>query len=749
MESRCPVALDPLGADIHAEGSRIRAQGPVARIELPGGVKAWSVTGHAAAREILSDHRFSKDGRRHFDAYVDGTVGEDFPLIGWVLMENMTTAYGADHTRLRKPCAHAFTPRRVEALRPAVEAITTELLDELAALPAGEPVDLKGLFAHPLPARAICDLFGVPAEARAEMLRGGEVNVDTSISPEEAAANVARWHQEMLDFVDSKRRSPGDDLTSDLVGAQQADSSLLSDDELVGTLHIMLATGTEPVKNLIANAVLALLTHPDQLTLVRSGEATWQDVIQETLRVEAPVAHLPFRFPVEDVEIGGVTIPKGEPVLVNYAAIGRDPEVHGADADRFDITRADKESLSFGHAIYRCIGQPLALLEAEIALAALFERFPHLGLAVPAESIAPQGTFIMNGVAELPVLLDARPTTMKAAVVPEVGATWELRDVPVPQPGPGQVLIRVRASGLCHNDLWLTDGHFPFPAFDPVVVGHEAAGDVAAVGPGVTRLKVGDRVGATWVQGTCGTCDYCKLNLPLTGQSGMNCAAPVMSGLTVPGHHAEYITVLADSTVLLPDEVSYVQAAPVLCAGYTSWSALRAADPKPHERVAVLGIGGLGHLALQFSRACGFDTVAITRSPDKHDLARELGAATVVADGAELAAAGGADVILVTGTSYEAATDALQGLRPHGRLVLATIDPEGSFSIGPTSPVWAQRQQIIGATHNGLEHLTEALRLVAEGKVDPIVEVFPKERIAEAVALAAKGEVRFRAVVTY
>lgn len=162
MESRCPVALDPLGADIHAEGSRIRAQGPVARIELPGGVKAWSVTGHAAAREILSDHRFSKDGRRHFDAYVDGTVGEDFPLIGWVLMENMTTAYGADHTRLRKPCAHAFTPRRVEALRPAVEAITTELLDELAALPAGEPVDLKGLFAHPLPARAICDLFGVP-----------------------------------------------------------------------------------------------------------------------------------------------------------------------------------------------------------------------------------------------------------------------------------------------------------------------------------------------------------------------------------------------------------------------------------------------------------------------------------------------------------------------------------------------------------------------------------------------------------
>ncbi|MCY0942939.1 cytochrome P450 [Streptomyces antarcticus] len=746
---RCPVALDPAGNDVHAEGSRIREQGPVARIELPGGVLAWSVTDYAAAREVLSDHRFSKDGRRHFDAYVNGEVGEDFPMIGWVLMENMTTAYGADHTRLRKPCAHSFTPRRVEALRPAVAAIANELLDELAAVPAGRPVDLKALFAHPLPARAICDLFGVPAEARADMLRGGEVNVDTSISPEEAAANVARWHQEMLDFVESKRRTPGDDLTSDLVAAQREDSSLLSDDELVGTLHIMLATGTEPVKNLIANAVLALLTHPDQLELVRSGQATWQDVIEETLRVEAPVAHLPFRFAVEDVEIAGVTIAKGEPVLVNYAAVGRDPQLHGDDADRFDITRENKENLSFGHAIYRCIGQPLALLEAEIALSSLFERFPNLGLAVPAEEIGPQGTFIMNGVAELPVLLDARPATMKAAVVAEAGAVWELRDVPVPQPGPGQVLIRVRASGLCHNDLWLTDGHFPFPQADTVVVGHEGAGDVAAVGPGVTNRKPGDRVGATWVQGTCGSCDYCALGLPLTGQSGMNCTAPVMSGLTVPGHHAEYVVVLADSTVPLPDSVGYEQAAPMLCAGYTSLSALRAADPKPGERVAVLGIGGLGHLALQFSRAGGFDTVAITRSPDKHDLARELGASTVVADGEELRAAGGADVILVTGTSYEAATDALKGLRPNGRLVLATIDPEGSFTIAPHSPVWAQRQQIIGATHNGLEHLTEALDLLADGKVAPIIEVFPKERIAEAVALAAKGEIRFRAVITY
>src|SRR5262249_46126251 len=159
-----------------------------------------------------------------------------------------------------------------------VEQTAAALLDELAATPPGEVVDLKARFAHLMPAQVICDLFGVPAEDRLEMLRGGEVNVDTSISPEEAAANVERWHGQMLEFIESKRQAPGDDLTSDLVAAQ-AEGAGLSDDEMVGTLHIMLATGTEPVKNLITNAVFLLLTHPDQLELVRTGQASWQDVI--------------------------------------------------------------------------------------------------------------------------------------------------------------------------------------------------------------------------------------------------------------------------------------------------------------------------------------------------------------------------------------------------------------------------------------------------------------------------------------
>jgi alcohol dehydrogenase/propanol-preferring alcohol dehydrogenase len=338
---------------------------------------------------------------------------------------------------------------------------------------------------------------------------------------------------------------------------------------------------------------------------------------------------------------------------------------------------------------------------------------------------------------------------MLAAVCPGAGRAWELREVATPVPGPGEVLIRVHASGVCGNDVWLTNGTFPYPPIDPTIVGHEPAGEVVEVGAGVTSRQVGDRVGATWIQGGCGSCDHCRLNLPVTGITGMNCALPAMTGLTRPGGHAEYLAVPASSTVLLPDELPYEVAAPLLCAGYTSWSALRAGNPQPHERVAVLGIGGLGHLAVQFSKACGFETVAVTRTPDKHELTRMLGVDHVVSDGEGLAKIGGADVIVVTGTSYEAAAECLAGLRVNGRMVLATIDPSGSFSIDPSRQFFAKGQTILGATHNGLPYLVEALDLAARGAVTPRVEVFPKEKIADAVDRVATGEVRFRAVVTY
>jgi D-arabinose 1-dehydrogenase-like Zn-dependent alcohol dehydrogenase len=340
---------------------------------------------------------------------------------------------------------------------------------------------------------------------------------------------------------------------------------------------------------------------------------------------------------------------------------------------------------------------------------------------------------------------------MKAAVIPEVNGVWELREVPTPRPGPGEVLIKVAACGVCLNDVLATEGKIPFPAITPAITGHEPVGEVVEVGDGVSSRVVGDRVGVTWVRATCGRCDYCRLGLPVTGQAAFNCAAPTATGFSTQGGHAEYLVAGAGETVLIPDGLSAELAAPILCAGYTSWSALRQAEPQPGERVAVLGIGGLGHLAVQFSHACGYETVAITRSPDKDELATELGADFVVGSGAELRERGGADVILVTAPSYRVAGEALQGLRVGGRLVLAGIDPGEPFVIPPASvyPFFAQGQRIMGATHNGPRYLREALRIVASGKVTPMIETFAKEDVAEAVAKVGKGEVRFRAVVKY
>lgn len=340
---------------------------------------------------------------------------------------------------------------------------------------------------------------------------------------------------------------------------------------------------------------------------------------------------------------------------------------------------------------------------------------------------------------------------MKAAVIPEVNAPWEIREVPTPRPGPGEVLVRVYACGMCFNDVLASIGAIPFPAMSPAITGHEPVGEVVELGPGVTSRQVGDRVGTTWVRAGCGRCDYCAKRLPVTGQTAMNCPAPVATGFTVQGGHAEYMAIRAEETVLIPSSIPWELAAPVMCAGYTAWSALRAADPKPHERVAVLGIGGLGHLALQFAKACGFETVAISHSPDKHAQALELGADIVVENGEQLREVGGADVVLLTAPSHTAAALALPGLRVNGRLVLAGIDGREGFTIpsAMTYPFFAQGQKVLGASHDGLNYLREALDLVADGKVRPRVETFPADQVNDAVGKTLKGEVRFRAVITY
>jgi alcohol dehydrogenase len=326
---------------------------------------------------------------------------------------------------------------------------------------------------------------------------------------------------------------------------------------------------------------------------------------------------------------------------------------------------------------------------------------------------------------------------MKGAVVPAVKSRWEVRNVPTPEPGPNQVLIKIHASGLCYTDVHQTNGELPGPF--PRILGHEPVGEIVAVGSGVGTRRVGDRVGVPWFQASCGRCEWC-----LRGKQ-LFCANLIGTSVDVDGGHAEYMRAIADATVLLPDGLSYEQAAPIFCAGYTVWSGFRRADPQPHERVAVVGIGGLGHLAVQYAKAAGFATIAVSRSSDKDRLIEQLGADEIVRDGKSLAAAGGADVILGTSNSSEAMADAIQALRPDGRLVVMGFEAKPL----PVSPgdLIMRRIKIVGSQQNGHEYLYEALDYAAKGKVKVITETYELDEINKAYDRVAEGKARFRAVI--
>jgi alcohol dehydrogenase len=327
---------------------------------------------------------------------------------------------------------------------------------------------------------------------------------------------------------------------------------------------------------------------------------------------------------------------------------------------------------------------------------------------------------------------------MQAAVVPAASSSWLIQEVPQPQPGVNQVLVKMHASGICYTDVHQTLGRLPGPF--PRILGHEPVGEIVAVGAGVSTRKVGDRVGTAWIQSTCGRCEWCRRG------RRMFCPDLQGTGVQTQGGHAEYMAMHADATFLIPDTVSFDQAAPIFCAGYTVYSGLRWARPQPHERVAVLGIGGLGHLAVQYAKASGLETVAISHSPDKDTMIHNLGADEIVRDGKGLAAMGGADIILSTSNSTKSMVDSIQGLRPDGRLVTMGADAE-PLSVSLIDLI-TKRIQIVGSQQNGPEYLCEALDLVARGKVKTIVETYPLAEAPKAYERVAQGKARFRAVLT-
>jgi D-arabinose 1-dehydrogenase-like Zn-dependent alcohol dehydrogenase len=334
--------------------------------------------------------------------------------------------------------------------------------------------------------------------------------------------------------------------------------------------------------------------------------------------------------------------------------------------------------------------------------------------------------------------------TMRAVQVPEAGGPFQLVEREIPEPGPGEARVRVEACGVCHSDSLAKDGAFPGVSF-PVIPGHEVAGVLDAVGERVEGWTVGERVGVGWFGGNCGHCDACRRG------DFIWCANSSIPGVTMDGGYADYLVVSATALARIPEDLSAADAAPLLCAGVTTYNALRHSGAHPGDLVAILGVGGLGHLGVQFAVRQGFETVAIARGRDKEPLARELGAhhyidSTTEDVSARLLELGGAAVVLATVTSAGAMTATFGGLRPRGKLIIvgASIEP---LTISPLEFIGGGKT-ITGHASGTSMDSQDTLAFSALSGIRPMIETLPLERAAEAYDRMMSGAARFRMVLT-
>lgn len=360
----------------------LRSRCPVAKVPTAGGVDTWVVTRYEDVRALSADARLSRAL----------ACGPDAPRVGgsmYTTPDMIISMDAPEHARLRKLVVKAFTSRRVERMRPRVQAVSDELLDRIAA--SGPPADLVAGFALPLPLTVIGELLGVPPQdlTRFEKWARAFATVDDRAGGEASLEGLAKLSEYIVGLIADKRANPTDDMLSELIAARDEDDRL-SEAELVTFGFTLIGAGFDTTANQLANSVLALIQdHPDKWRWLAEDPSRVPAAVEELLRHVNLFATDTSGFPrvaAADIEVGGVTIPAGDPVVLSLASANRDPSVF-AEPDRMDLTRDHNPHIAFGHGIHHCLGMQLGRLELQIAIDGLVRRFPDLRLAVPADEL--------------------------------------------------------------------------------------------------------------------------------------------------------------------------------------------------------------------------------------------------------------------------------------------------------------------------------------------------------------------------
>lgn len=381
--------------------ARLRKEAPIHRVLLPDGRALWLVTRYEDVVAALKNPRLVKKGSSVMSPEQLEKYGNP-PKSIELFFSNMLSVDPPDHTRLRTLVQKAFTPRRIEQLRPRIQEIANTLLD--AVQPQGQ-MEFINAYAFPLPIIVIAELLGVPTEDREELRKWSNAAIEME-STEDRFALLAPAMDAFVEYLANmfarRREQPQDDLITALIEAEEAGDKL-SEDELYAMVILLLIAGHETTVNLIGNGMLALLTNPDQMHLLQEQPELIHTAIEEFLRYDGPVETSTARFASEDVTIGDQTIPRGEQVMMVLGSADRD-EQRFADADTLDITRTDNRHVAFGHGIHFCLGAPLARLEGEIAINTVLRRFPNIRMQETSESLVWRRSLLIRGLQKLPVV---------------------------------------------------------------------------------------------------------------------------------------------------------------------------------------------------------------------------------------------------------------------------------------------------------------------------------------------------------